>query len=63
MVVILLLALLPKELVALWVTWFLYQTFFKPKVERHLKHQSLMLVFGSGGHTTELLLMLESLNI
>jgi fructoselysine-6-P-deglycase FrlB-like protein len=28
-----------------------------------LKDKTLMIIFGSGGHTTEMLLMLESLNI
>jgi fructoselysine-6-P-deglycase FrlB-like protein len=44
-----------------WLTKKLYQkATYKRK---HLSKQTLMFVFGSGGHTTELLLMLESLNI
>ena len=42
---------------------FLYHKILKKRTKQQLKDKTLMVVFGSGGHTTEMLLMLEGLKV
>ena len=45
-----------------WTNVFMLNRWFS-KRDTPLSQKSIMIVFGSGGHTTEMLLMLESLNV
>lgn len=47
----------------LWLPFYVLNCVRSRRAKHQRSEQSLMLVFGSGGHTTELLLMLESLNV
>lgn len=46
----------------IWTNVFMLNRWFS-KRDTPLSQKSIMIVFGSGGHTTEMLLMLESLNV
>jgi len=46
----------------IWLNVFVLNKWIS-KTKRPLKEKSIMIVFGSGGHTTEMLLMLEKINI
>jgi beta-1,4-N-acetylglucosaminyltransferase len=46
----------------LWLNVFMLNRFLA-KRPSSLSDKSIMIIFGSGGHTTEMLLMLESLNL
>ena len=49
-------------LLTVFTLWFLAHLYNR-RTKGRPGPKSLMLVFGSGGHTTELLLMLETLNV
>ena len=46
----------------IWLNVFVLNKWIS-KTKKPLKEKSIMIVFGSGGHTTEMLLMLERINI
>lgn len=49
-------------IVILWINVFVLNKYLS-KRPSPLSEKSIMIIFGSGGHTTEMLLMLESLNL
>lgn len=46
----------------LWLNVFMLNRYLSKRAST-LADKSIMVIFGSGGHTTEMLLMLESLNL
>lgn len=50
-------------LLFVWVNTFMLNRLLTKRGRGVIAEKSIMIIFGSGGHTTEMLLMLESLNV